>query len=236
MTLVGNRLLPGNAETRWHVLPDQHALVAAVSERILGSAGHAIHERGVFRMVLAGGTTPAAVYARLTAADTDWSGWQIFYGDERCLPADHPERNSNMASEHWLQRVALPAANIHVIPAENGAEAAAQAYIPLVEQATPFDLVLLGMGEDGHTASLFPGNAALGDTRPVVPVHHAPKPPPERVSLGLATLQAAGERIVLVAGRDKHAALQRVRAGERLPIALAGPLLWFIDAEAGGPS
>ena len=92
------------------------------------------------------------------------------------------------------------------------------------------------MGEDGHTASLFPGNAALDDTRPAVPVHHAPKPPPERVSLGLTTLQSAGERIVLVTGQDKRDALQRIGAGERLPITMAGPLLWFIDAGAAGES
>lgn len=217
MTLAGNRPLPEHAETRWHVMQDQRALVAAVSGRILHSAGDAIRERGVFRMVLAGGTTPAAVYTRLAAAHTDWSGWQLFFGDERCLPADHPERNSNMASEHWLQRVALPAANIHVIPAENGAETAALTYTPLVEQAIPFDLVLLGMGEDGHTASLFPGQQhAAGEL--VHAVHDAPKPPPDRVSLGRAALNAASEVLVMVSGAGKHAAVQRWKRGEDLPV------------------
>ena len=218
MTPVGNKPLPGNDQTRWHVMPDQRALVTAVSERILGSARNAIRGHGVFRIVLAGGTTPAAVYMRLAGAATDWSSWQIYFGDERCLPADHPERNSAMASEHWLQRVALPETNIHVINAESGAEAAAQAYAPVVEQARPFDLVLLGMGEDGHTASLFPGQQhAAGEL--VHAVHDAPKPPLDRVSLGRAALNAAAEVLVMVSGAGKHDAVQRWKRGEDLPVA-----------------
>ena len=210
--------LPGNHGIRWHVLPDAQSLATAVSERIPEEARNAISRHGVFRIVLAGGTTPAAVYRQLAATASDWSRWQVYFGDERCLPADHPQRNSVMASESWLGRVALPAANIHVIPAENGAEAAAQAYIPLVEQATPFDLVLLGMGEDGHTASLFPGQQhAAGEL--VHAVHDAPKPPPDRVSLGRAALNAAHEVLVMVSGAGKHAAVQRWKRGEDLPVA-----------------
>lgn len=210
--------LSGNDETHWHVLPDQRALVTAVSERILGSAGNAINGHGVFRIVLAGGTTPEAVYRRLAEATTDWSCWQIFFGDERCLPTGHAERNSVMASERWLQRVALPAENIHVIPAETGAEAAAQAYLPVIEQARPFDMVLLGMGEDGHTASLFPGQRHAADEL-VHAVHDAPKPPPDRVSLGMAALNAAAEVLVMVSGAGKHAAVQRWKRGDDLPVA-----------------
>jgi 6-phosphogluconolactonase len=218
MTLAGNKPLPGNDGIRWHIMPDQRALATAVSERILGSARNAIRRRGMFRIVLAGGTTPAAVYRRLAGAATDWSGWQIYFGDERCLPAGHSERNSTMASEHWLQRVALPAANIHVIHAESGAEAAAQAYATVVEQARPFDLVLLGMGEDGHTASLFPGQQYTAGEL-VHAVHDAPKPPPDRVSLGRAALNAAAEVLVMVSGAGKHAAVQRWKRGEDLPVA-----------------
>ena len=218
MTPAGNKLLPGNDQTRWHILPDQRALVMAVSERILGSARNAIRGHGVFRIVLAGGTTPAAVYRQLAGAATDWSSWQIYFGDERCLPAGHPGRNSAMASEHWLQRVALTAANIHVINAESGAEAAAQAYAPVVEQARPFDLVLLGMGEDGHTASLFPGQQHTAGEL-VHAVHDAPKPPPDRVSLGRAALNAAAEVLVMVSGAGKHDAVQRWKRGEDLPVA-----------------
>jgi len=218
VTQADNRPLPGRHETRWHIMSDQRALVTAVCTRILGSAASAIREQGVFRMVLAGGTTPAAVYMRLAEAATDWSCWQIFFGDERCLPADHPERNSVMAGGHWLQRVALPTANIHVIDAERGAEAAALAYVPVVEQALPFDLVLLGMGEDGHTASLFPGQRhAAGEL--VHAVHDAPKPPPDRVSLGRAALDNAAEVLVMVSGAGKHAAVELWKRGEDLPVA-----------------
>ena len=218
MTLDGHRKLPGHARACWHVLPDHGALVAAVSEHILGSARNAINKQGEFRIVLAGGTTPAAVYRQLAEADTDWSRWQVFFGDERCLPAGHAGRNSAMASEHWLQRVAFPAANIHVIPAENGAGNAAQAYAAVIAAALPFDLVLLGMGEDGHTASLFPGQLhAAGEL--VHAVHDAPKPPPDRVSLGTAALNAAVEVLVMVSGAGKHAAVQRWKRGDDLPVA-----------------
>ncbi|MEN8107137.1 MAG: 6-phosphogluconolactonase [Pseudomonadota bacterium] len=218
MTAAGNRSLPGTRETRWHVMPDGRALVAAVSDRILESAKTAINRHGRFRIVLAGGTTPEAVYMRLANAATDWSRWQVYFGDERCLPAWHPERNSAMATVRWLGRVALPAANIHTIHAELGAEAAALAYAPVIEQARPFDLVLLGMGEDGHTASLFPGQPhAAGEL--VHAVHDAPKPPPDRVSLGEAALNDAAEVLVMVSGTGKHAAVQRWRSGEDLPVA-----------------
>ena len=216
--MPGGEALPENYETRWHLMPDSQALATAVSERILESARHAISRHGVFRIVLAGGTTPEAVYRQLAGVTTDWSRWQVYFGDERCLPAGHPERNSTMASARWLGRVALPAANIHVINAEAGAEAAAQAYIPFIEQARPFDMVLLGMGEDGHTASLFPGQAHAADT-PVLAVHDAPKPPAERVSLGVAALNDTAEVLVMVSGVGKHAAVQRWKRGEDLPIA-----------------
>ena len=218
MTPAGNNPLSGSDQTRWHVISDQRALVTAVSERILGSARNAIRGHGMFRIVLAGGTTPAAVYMQLARAATDWSGWQIYFGDERCLPAGHPERNSAMASKHWLRRVALPAANIHVINAETGAEAAAQAYVPIVEQALPFDLVLLGMGEDGHTASLFPGQQHTAGEL-VHAVHDAPKPPPDRVSLGRVALNAAAEVLVMACGAGKHDAVQRWKRGDDLPVA-----------------
>jgi 6-phosphogluconolactonase len=210
--------MPDNYEARWHVMPDSQALATAVSERILESARHAINRHGVFRIVLAGGSTPEAVYTQLAGVDTDWSRWQVYFGDERCLPAGHSERNSTMAGARWLGRVALPAANIHVMNAEAGAEAAAQAYTPFIEQARPFDMVLLGMGEDGHTASLFPGQAHAAGM-PVLAVHDAPKPPADRVSLGVAALNDTAEVLVMVSGSGKHGAVQRWKHGEDLPVA-----------------
>jgi len=131
-----------------------------------------------------------------------------------------------------LNHVAIPSANVHAIPAERGAQLAAAEYAALLEQAAPLDLVLLGMGEDGHTASLFPGNPALANAAPVVAVFDAPKPPPERVSLGITTLNAAREKLFLVAGAGKHGALERIAQGGALPAALVTGAEWHVDRAA----
>jgi 6-phosphogluconolactonase len=212
-----------NTPTRWHVLNDPDAVAAQAVQRILQAASRAITERGLFRIVLAGGRTPETAYGLLVDADTDWSCWEIYFGDERCLPAGAAERNSLMAATALLDSVAVPTANIHPIPAELGAEAAAGEYEPLVRAALPFDLVLLGMGEDGHTASLFPGQQHPADQL-VHAVHNAPKPPPDRVSLSARALSEAREVLVLVTGAGKQTAIQGWRAGEQLPIAgIGGP-------------
>ena len=218
MTATGNEQLQPGARTRWHVMPDSAVLTRAVTRHILATAAQAIAGHGEFRVVLAGGSTPAAVYRQLVDAAADWSHWQIYFGDERCLPADHPDRNSVMVRRCWLDRVPVPAGNVHAIPAENGAEMAARAYTPLVAAALPFDLVLLGMGEDGHTASLFPGHVHEPGAL-VHAVQNAPKPPPQRVSLGVTALNSAAEVLVLVSGTGKHAAVQAWKGGEQLPVA-----------------
>jgi len=213
---TGGKPRPASDRTRWH-RRDGPRLVEEVAAHILAAAGRACAGHGEFRLVLAGGTTPAAVYRRLAQADADWSCWRIYFGDERCLPAGDPGRNDVMAARNWLDHVGIPARNVYSIPAENGAAPAARAYATRVAAALPFDLVLLGMGEDGHTASLFPGHVhdpeALVHAEP-----DAPKPPPERVSLGPAALNAAREVLVLVTGRGKRDAVQCWRAGADLPV------------------
>lgn len=202
------------------VLADPQA-VATEAALLIGEAAHqAIRQRGVFRLVLAGGATPRRTYELLAASAQDWSKWEIFFGDERCLPADHPERNSLMALDAWLARVAIPVERIHVIAAERGAALAAADYARLIANRRPFDLVLLGMGEDGHTASLFPGAPAADDAA-VVAVAAAPKPPAARVSLNEAALRDTQRQLVLVAGASKAAALAAWRRGDgaALPIA-----------------
>jgi 6-phosphogluconolactonase len=163
----------------------------------------------------------------------DWSAWEIFWSDERCLPAEHPDRNSCMAHEVWLSRVAIPAGQIHAIPAELGATRAAAEYSALIVDRQPFDPVLLGMGQDGHTASLF---STSGDhIAPVIAVHGAPKPPSERVSLNFQTLRTSRKQLVLVTGADKSAALLAWQQDARLPIAHAvrSDACLLADAEAG---
>jgi 6-phosphogluconolactonase len=128
---------------------------------ILDQANAAIAKRGRFRLVLAGGTTPTAAYRLLRDRDADWAAWHLYHGDERCLAVGDPERNSLVADEAWLHHVPVPRTQVHPIPAELGAEPAAEAYAAVVAEALPFDLVLLGIGEDGHTASLFPGRSIV---------------------------------------------------------------------------
>ena len=212
-----------DSPTRWHLLDDSDAVALQAAQRVLQSASRAIAERGLFRIVLAGGRTPEAAYRLLVGADTDWSRWEVYFGDERCLPVDDAERNSLMAARALLDSVTIPAANIHPIPAERGAEAAAGEYEPVIRAAMPFDLVLLGIGEDGHTASLFPGQLHPADQL-VHAVHNAPKPPPDRVSLSARALSEARKVLILATGAGKRAAIQAWQAGESLPVAeIGGP-------------
>ena len=222
MDTINNRLI-NDTPTRWHVSDDPDAVAEETMQRILQSASRAIAERKLFSIVLAGGHTPEAAYRLLVGADTDWSRWEIYFGDERCLPVDDAERNSLMAARALLDSVAIPAANIHPIPAELGAEAAAGAYESVIKSALPFDLVLLGIGEDGHTGSLFPGQQHPAEQL-VHAVHNSPKPPPDRVSLSVRALSEAREVLVLATGSGKRAAIQAWQAGEPLPIAeIGGP-------------
>ncbi|MGD8743303.1 MAG: 6-phosphogluconolactonase [Granulosicoccaceae bacterium] len=209
---------------QWLRYDTADAVAAATVACILDCAQRAIAERGVFRLVLAGGTTPKQAYQQLRGADTDWSRWEVFFGDERCLPADDPERNSVMASEALLDHVPVPADNIFPITAEHGAESAAQAYRSVIDLHLPFDLVLLGMGEDGHTASLFPGHVH-DQNETVHAVHNAPKPPSDRVSLGASALGNTHELLILVTGSGKQDAVKRWQAGEALPVTEINPAL-----------
>jgi 6-phosphogluconolactonase len=206
---------------RWHVFEDAAAVAAEGARRALAAAKRAIAERGVFRIVLAGGRTPLEMYRLLAAAETDWNRWQIYFGDERCLPTSDAGRNSRAAALVWLGRVPIPAANVHPIPAELGPEAAAAAYEPRVRAALPFDLVTLGLGEDGHTASLFPGRSYPAG-RLAQPVHGAPKPPRDRVTLSAEALSDARETLILVTGAGKRDAVSAWRAGAPLPVAAIG--------------
>jgi 6-phosphogluconolactonase len=211
---------------RWHPVPNAGALAAAVAGRTLDLAQRAIEEGGSFTIVLAGGTTPRSTYELLRRAAAAWSSWHIYFGDERCTGADDPERNSRMANEAWLAGVPIPASQVHEIPAELGPEEGARRYAALLADVASFDLVLLGLGEDGHTASLFAGHddPLARDAADAVPVFAAPKPPPLRVSLSARRLSRAEHVFFLVSGADKTSAVQRWKAGEDLPAALIRPM------------
>jgi len=202
---------------RWHVFPDPASLVQVVAGRISEAARDAIALRGTFRIVLAGGTTPAALYRALSVADLDLNAWKIYFGDERCLPADDTNRNSVMVADNWLNRVSTSSPEVFIIPTELGPDQAAKAYDRVIHAAGPFDLVLLGAGEDGHTASLFPGYHCPAHGLVYV-VKNAPKPPPRRVTLSYTALSDAEQVLFLVTGSTKSDMVRRWQNGEDLPV------------------
>lgn len=225
---------------RWHVCATRSALEEEASRRIARAARDALARSGVFRIVLAGGETPRNVYRRLAGLETQWARWEVYFGDERCVARGDVERNDRMAFDAWLDRVAILRDAVHRVPAEDGPRAGADAYRRTLACVGDFDLVLLGLGEDGHTASLFPGARERGEAAgspDALPVFDAPKPPPERVTLSAARLGRAGAVLFLVAGRSKSAAVRRWRAGEDIPAAsirCAAGVDVLVDSEAFG--
>lgn len=178
---------------------------------------------------LAGGTTPQLCYSNLRALPVPWGRVTVLFGDERCVPPTDPESNYRMARESLLAEVAP--ASVHRIAGELGPKEAAFLYSSVLEELLPLDVVLLGVGEDGHTASLFPGNAALTARGPAVPVDDAPKPPPARVSLSLSVLREAEHVYVLATGAGKRGAVRLALDGS-VPAGMIPSATWFVDAEA----
>ena len=220
--------------SRWHDFETQDAINHATLNRILAAADEAIATRGHFSIVLAGGATPKSVYALLKEANADWAHWHIYHNDDRCLPKDNAERNSLMARTTWLNHVSIPANQIHDIPAELGNIDGAKAYAKTLHGLLAFDLVLLGLGEDGHTASLFPGH--VHDLEQLThAVYNSPKPPPERVSISAKALSDTKELLFLITGANKQEAVKAWRAGADLPVATIIPqnsVDIYIDADA----
>lgn len=200
-------------------------------ESILEISKQAIDKRGSFHFVTAGGTTPLQVYRLLadyevTHSDSavDWSKWHIYIGDERCLPVSDPERNSLALETAWLVKSSIPASNIYYMPAEQGPDEAASSYESVVK-GVKFDVVLLGMGEDGHTASLFPGHSHDHESGQLVQTEfNSPKPPLERVTLSAACLGNSRFLFKLITGSGKQQAvkqlLEETSQEEQLPIAM----------------
>ncbi len=222
---------------RWHVYSDLDQLIEAVANGIVSEAARAISAAGKFLVVLAGGSTPRPIYARLVELNTPWHQWHIYFGDERCLRAGHPERNDTMIREVWLDKVSIPVDQIHAVPAELGPDAGAKNYAQELASLGPFDLTLLGLGEDGHTASLFPGGP-LGCQRgapDVLAIHAAPKPPASRVSMSAARLTRSQSVQLIVTGEEKRATLTRLRDGADMPIRSVNPangIDLFLDGSA----
>lgn len=223
----------------WQVFATADAIAQSVCEQIITIANHAISEKGRFDIVTAGGTTPNAIYALLAKLEqqqpkaTQWKKWFIYLGDERVLPAGDNDRNSQVLEIHWLENSQIPESNRFYMPTELGLQASAEHYRKVIA-ATEFDLVLLGMGEDGHTASLFPGHSSVS-LGGVVCETQSPKPPLERLSLSYETLSSANTVIKIITGRSKTEALKAWLAGEELPITMVrsvGQTHVYVDQEA----
>lgn len=204
---------------KWTVLDNADEVASAARDRIVQASKLSIAARGEFHIVLAGGNTPAKTYALLSTASCEWQRWHIWFGDERCLPRDHPDRNSVMVETTLLSKVDIPVSQIHVIPAESGPEKAAKQYAAVIDGVPPFDMVLLGMGEDGHTASLFPGQLHPKGKK-VLPILDAPKLPVHRVSLSAEVLGECRQLLFIITGKDKSPAVSRWQQGDLLPVGM----------------
>ncbi|GAA3101039.1 6-phosphogluconolactonase [Streptosporangium carneum] len=203
---------------------DADVLAKAVAARVITSLVDVQSGKGSASLVLTGGTVGIATLAEIAATPAhdavDWRNLDIWWGDERFLPSGDPERNETGARRALLDHVDVDPARVHVMRGPDSgmtAEESAEAYAEELRRAarpedhgpTPsFDVLMLGMGPDGHVASLFPGMPALYDTRPVVAVHGSPKPPPTRISLTLPVIQSAREVWVIAAGEEKAGAVR----------------------------
>lgn len=228
-----------------HTHPTRDALNEAAADQIVQVLGGAQGERGIASIALAGGSTPKGVYRLLAepprSQRVDWQKVEIFFGDERAVPPESEDSNFRMAHETLLAHVCPPTEHVHAIrgnlPPETAAERYERELVDVLGEKPRFDLVLLGLGDDGHTASLFPGTPdLLGGGKRVVATE-SPKPPKDRISLSLGVLNDARTVIFLVAGSGKSEALRSVWAGEEgLPASHVEPtdgeIVWHVDEEA----
>lgn len=191
--------------------------------------------KGGCRLALAGGSTPAPAYRALAARELAWRSVEIFFGDERAVPPNDPQSNYRMARETLLDAASIPSDHIHRMPAERlDREAAAAEYARRLPEH--LDLIILGVGEDGHTASLFPGSSALKEpVRKVLPVV-GPKPPSDRLTVTPRVIEAAREKIVLVSGAAKAGAVAQALEGPDQPVQCPAQLardgIWIMDHAA----
>jgi 6-phosphogluconolactonase len=236
------------------VLPDPAVLAAAAAARLITRLIDVQAHRGTASVVLAGGgvavATLRAVRESPAVRAVDWSRVDVWWGDERWVEADSPDRNERQAREALLDHLPLDPARVHPMGSLSDTaspEEAAELYAAELSRCAPadrdvpaFDVLLLGMGAEGHTASIFPGSPATHSEEPVVGVHGCPKPPPLRVSLGFAALTAAEEVWMLVCGAEKAAAVALALSGAgRVQCPAAGPVglhqtLWLLDEAAAG--
>ena len=231
---------------KWVLCPGLDELSRHATDVFVRRSQNAIEARGRLIVALSGGHTPLDLFQRLAepeqAARVDWSAVHVLWVDERCVPPEDPASNYRAAREALLSHVSIPASNVHRIQGERPPMEAAEAYEEdvrdLLGPGGRIDLALLGLGADGHTASLFPGHPALAKAdRWAIAVETAATPP-WRVTLTLPVLNAARSVLFLVAGAEKADAVRRVQSGEDLPATRVAPtegeLIWLVDRDAAG--
>ena len=249
--------MPSGRASQVARLPTADAVVADAAARFVAAAAQAVRETGRFVVALAGGSTPKRLYELLStpeyAARVDWAHTHVYFGDERCVPPDDPASNYRMARVALLDRVPVPAGNVHRMRGDDDPLQAAGAYErelraafatpdgpPSLRSGGRFHLVLLGMGSNGHTASLFPGLTAVRERERWVVAEHVAEVAAWRITLTPPLLNAAAQVVFLVLGADKAPMLKRVLQGPARPDELPaqaiaprdGTLTWLVDATA----
>lgn len=232
-----------------HVLPTPEQVADEAARRVVNAIDESIEMKDRFSIALAGGSTPKMLYELLAKepyrSSIDWTKVHVFFGDERCVPPDHADSNYRMAREALLGKVPLPPDNVYRMKGELDPKAAAEEYDQQLREwfaDNAIDLVLLGMGDDGHTASLFPGTEALGETTRRCVANHVPKLNTWRLTLTAPFINQAWQVMILVTGRNKAERLQEVLEGapdpQRLPVQMIKPeigrLVWLMDTAAAG--
>jgi 6-phosphogluconolactonase len=234
------------------VVADGAALAREAAERIVTASAAAVKAKGSFSIALSGGSTPKVTFGLLAAdpyrSKIDWAKWDVYWGDERCVPPDHADSNFKMAREAMLSKVPILEQNIHRMRAEIDPAAAATEYGKLLQDKFGdggLDLVMLGMGPDGHTLSLFPGTTALSETKDRCVSNWVEKFKTFRVTMTAPFVNKAKQIMVILGGEDKRTRVKEVLEGPyeptRLPIQLIDPaaagggeLLWLMDKAAAG--
>jgi 6-phosphogluconolactonase len=221
------------------IFGDPAVLARAVAARVAAAAARAVGVRDHCSIALSGGRTPLALFEALRRPefrDVQWDAVRILFADERAVPPDHPDSNYRLVREGLLEPLRIPPGNAHRMEADAAdLDAAARAYEPLL--APRVDLLVLGVGADGHTASIFPGSPlVLEQRRYVAPVLDSPKPPARRLTITPRVIREARETVVLVTGADKAQAVARALEGEvyapEVPAMLLRPADWYIDRPA----
>ena len=232
-----------------HAYPNKEKLVAATTERIADCIEQAIQQNGLCNMALSGGNTPGGIFSLLGSSPysdrLDWSKLHLFWGDERMVLPEHQDSNFRLVQETLLEHIKIPDENVHRMRGEIAPEEAAAEYAELLhnhfkESPPCFDLMLLGLGGDGHTASLFPGTDAVEECEKHAVAVFVPKLDAWRVTLTLPVLNAARKILFLVSGKSKSEMVQRIMSNKQpdkeIPATMVNPqngeLHWMLDSDA----